>query len=223
MTTRAGQPINFTYDDRSRLRSRASPSETATFLYHLGGRMTHAQNSAATLDFGYDARDQLKTETTNIPGLATQIVQHDYGPAGNRTRLTYPDGVYVDVGLSVTVGHDDNGWFATAKGPIGLGGGVSVDPFGTCPVQPEDFHQPVPPDTSFGMAGFYAEAGVSVGPVGGGVEGVDAVGIASTEDGGVQAAEISKVDGGMSLSGERGFGVSAEVSGGVTVTIGGVK
>jgi RHS repeat-associated protein len=95
-TTRAAQPINFTYDDRSRLRSRASPSETATFLYDLGGRMTHAQNSAATLDFGYDARDQLKTETTNIPGLATQIVQHDYDPAGNRTRLTYPDGVYVD-------------------------------------------------------------------------------------------------------------------------------
>jgi hypothetical protein len=33
---------------------------------------------------------------TNLPGLPTQIVQHDYDPAGNRTRLTYPDGVYVD-------------------------------------------------------------------------------------------------------------------------------
>jgi len=37
-------------------------------------------------DFGYDARDQLVTETTNLPGLPTQIVQHDYDLAGNRTR-----------------------------------------------------------------------------------------------------------------------------------------
>ena len=94
-TTRAGQQINFTYDDRNRLRSRASPTETATFTYKLAGQMSHAQNSAATLDFGYDERDELTSETTNLPGLATQIVGHEYDAAGNRTKLTYPDGAYV--------------------------------------------------------------------------------------------------------------------------------
>jgi RHS repeat-associated protein len=94
-TTRAGQPINFTYDDRNRLRTRASPTETATFAYFLGGQMSHAQNSAATLDFGYDARDDLTSETTNIAGLPTQIVSHQYDLVGNRTQLTYPDGAYV--------------------------------------------------------------------------------------------------------------------------------
>src|SRR5262249_2324600 len=92
----AGQQITFGYDNRDRLRSRASPTETATFLYDLASRMTHAQNSADTEDFGYDLRDDLITETTNIPGLPTQIVQHQYDLAGNRTRLPYPDGASID-------------------------------------------------------------------------------------------------------------------------------
>jgi len=95
-TTRAGQHIDFGYDDRNRLRSRTSPTETATFAYDLGGRMTNAANSGATLVFAYDERDQLTSESTTIPGLSTQVVAHQYDAAGNRTRLTYPDGAYVD-------------------------------------------------------------------------------------------------------------------------------
>jgi len=55
--------------------------------------MSHAQNSAAAVDFGYDERDQITSETTNIPGLTTQIVGHEYDLVGNLTKLTYPDGL----------------------------------------------------------------------------------------------------------------------------------
>src|SRR5262249_797514 len=43
----------------------------------------------------YDERDELTSETTNLPWLPTQIVGHEYDAAGNRTKLTYPDGAYV--------------------------------------------------------------------------------------------------------------------------------
>jgi len=51
---------------------------------------------ASTLDFGYDERDELTTETTNIPGLATQNRRPRIRPCGQpHQACSYPDGAYV--------------------------------------------------------------------------------------------------------------------------------
>ncbi len=97
-TTRSAATFTYGYDDLNRLRSRSTPEEVATFTYDLGGRMTTAANPAASLVFGYNARNQLTSEITTIAGLSARTVLHAYDGVGNRTQMTHPDAGYITYG-----------------------------------------------------------------------------------------------------------------------------
>ena len=97
-TTRAGQIRTGTFDVRNReiqtTWSDITPSITRTF--DTAGRLLTLVNSASAISFGYDAANQLASETTTLPGQPARTVGYTYDTDGNRTTITTPAGSVIN-------------------------------------------------------------------------------------------------------------------------------
>ena len=96
---RDANSIAFTYDALNRVTAKdLSGSEPdVAYAYDLIGRMTSAATSSQTYSFTYDA---LARNLTQVGPNGTLTSAWDI--AGRRTRLTHPDGFYVDQDYLVT-------------------------------------------------------------------------------------------------------------------------
>lgn len=99
---RNGQAITYGYDALDRLTSKTLPTGSGnanpTFTYDLVGNMLTASNAntvySTDLSYAWDALGRKISETSAYmsAGSITKTMQYDL--AGNRTRFTWPDGVY---------------------------------------------------------------------------------------------------------------------------------
>nr|MDP8994620.1 RHS repeat protein [Pseudomonadota bacterium] len=100
---RDGQTVQQSFDALGRLTLIDLPNSSynehdRAFGYDLLGRMTRAETLGHTLlTFGYDALGRMTSEF-NVHGTKTSA----YDLAGRRTRLTHPDGFFVDYDYNVT-------------------------------------------------------------------------------------------------------------------------
>lgn len=95
---RTGVTMNCTFDSRNRDTfcdwSDATPDVTRT--YDAVGRLTSITNGNVPLAYTYDSANQLLSETYTFGGvLGNKIVTYTYDVDGNRSTLTYPDGLVV--------------------------------------------------------------------------------------------------------------------------------
>jgi RHS repeat-associated protein len=96
---RDGNSIGFTFDALNRMTAKDLPGSEpdVTSVYDLLGRMTSAATSAQTLSFTYDALGRNLTEA-GPHGTVTST----WDLASRRSRITHPDGFYVDQDHLVT-------------------------------------------------------------------------------------------------------------------------
>ena len=108
-TTRAGDEIVATYDASSRPLTSTAPvtvgSETnltTTTTYNLAGEPVsvtapdqHAPTTNWALSYTYDFAGRILTETQTSPEGTARTVTYGYDAAGNRNRITWPDGFFV--------------------------------------------------------------------------------------------------------------------------------
>jgi RHS repeat-associated protein len=110
---RDGRTLTFTYDNRNQMTSKlvpdgcapiqvgACPAASATrdvfYSYDVAGRQLTAKFDSVTGADGvtnaYDAFGQLVSSAISMAGFSKTLTSQ-YDAAGNRTRLTHPDGVY---------------------------------------------------------------------------------------------------------------------------------
>lgn len=113
--------IYYTYDALNRLISKDAPGtiEDVTYSYDNRGLMLSAMFSGTGqgITNSFDALGRLTAETTNMG--ASRTFSYQYDAAGNRTRLTHPDGTYF------TYDHDTIG-NVTAIRENGAASGVGV-------------------------------------------------------------------------------------------------
>ncbi|HZF27542.1 MAG TPA: RHS repeat-associated core domain-containing protein [Gammaproteobacteria bacterium] len=90
---RDGQIVSFTYDNIGRLWTKDLPGSEldVAYAYDNLGDPTAATQSGHSVSFGYDGLGRLHTQT-GPQGTLTS----DYDAGGRRTRLTWPDGFYVN-------------------------------------------------------------------------------------------------------------------------------
>ncbi len=90
-TNRKGELITYTYDNLDRVILKTYPdSTTVTYSYDSLSRIVSTVNNYSTITSTYDALNRVVQ--VNQDG---KPVSYEYDPAGNRTRLTYPDGSYI--------------------------------------------------------------------------------------------------------------------------------
>jgi RHS repeat-associated protein len=91
---RSGQSITLAYDNLNRLTARSYPTtaDNVAYTYDLLGRRLAATGATAAdnVAYAWDNAGRLSSTTANGRTLSYQVDE-----AGNRTRLTWPDGVYV--------------------------------------------------------------------------------------------------------------------------------
>jgi RHS repeat-associated protein len=91
-TNRRGQPITYAYDALNRRQTKTTPDYgTATFTYDRVGRLLTVTDLNGMLSHGYDDLGRLAQATDTF----NKVVLYEYDLAGNRTRLTYPDGTWL--------------------------------------------------------------------------------------------------------------------------------
>jgi RHS repeat-associated protein len=120
---RDGNVIRYAFDALNRNTIRDIPGGTAADVYYsydLRGLQTFARfgsASGAGLTNNYDGFGQLGSSSNNLGGAALTLY-YQYDADGNRTRLTYPDGVYIGYGYD---GRDRMGtasWTTTGTTPF---------------------------------------------------------------------------------------------------------
>jgi YD repeat-containing protein len=96
---RDANTIGFTYDALNRVTAKDLPGSEpdVSYAYDLLGRTTSAATSSQAYSFTYDA---LGRNLTQVGPNETLTSSRD--TAGRRTRLTHPDGFYVDQDYFVT-------------------------------------------------------------------------------------------------------------------------
>lgn len=100
---RDGNVIRYAFDALNRNTIKDIPGGTAADVYYgydLRGLQTFARfgsTSGAGLTNNYDGFGQLGSSSNNLGGAALTLY-YQYDADGNRTRLTYPDGVYIGYG-----------------------------------------------------------------------------------------------------------------------------
>ncbi len=100
---RGGVTITSTYDALDRLIRRLVPAfgaqgadVTTATAYDRAGRETAVSDTLGnTIVSTYDTAGRLSATTRTTPALAARTVSYQYDAASNRTRLTWPDGYYV--------------------------------------------------------------------------------------------------------------------------------
>jgi RHS repeat-associated protein len=100
---RSGATINFAYDNLSRLTSKTSAAlPEVDYTYDLLDRGVTAKfTSGQGITNTYDALSDMTSSSSNMGGTA-ETMSYAYDTAGNRTRLTYPDGYYLNYDRLVT-------------------------------------------------------------------------------------------------------------------------
>jgi RHS repeat-associated protein len=98
-TNRAGETASFSYDALGRRTGvdRPGSEPDLAFGYDLLGRTISAAQAGNALTFGYDALGRQVTQTG-----AHGTISSAYDAAGRRTRITHPDGYFVDQEYLVT-------------------------------------------------------------------------------------------------------------------------
>jgi RHS repeat-associated protein len=96
---RAGETASFSHDalGRTILKDLPGTEPDVTYSYDLLGRLTGASQTGSSLAFTFDALGRQLTETRGGYTYAS-----GWDLAGRRTRLTHPDGFYVDQDYLVT-------------------------------------------------------------------------------------------------------------------------
>jgi RHS repeat-associated protein len=96
---RANQTLGFTFDALGRLTLKDLPGSEpdVAYAYDLLGRMTSAATSAQTLSFAWDALGRNLSQTDG-----SRTYSSTYDLAGRRTRITHPDGFFVQQDYLVT-------------------------------------------------------------------------------------------------------------------------
>jgi RHS repeat-associated protein len=75
------------------------PANTITTVYDLQNRVTNVSDTYGnTLAMAYDNLGRKTSQTDTSPTLSAKTVSYQYDAAGNRTRLTWPDGYYAAYG-----------------------------------------------------------------------------------------------------------------------------
>ncbi len=100
---RGGVTVTSTYDALDRLIRRLVPAfgaqgadVTTATAYDRAGRETAVSDTLGnTIASTYDTAGRLSATTRTTPALAARTVSYQYDAASNRTRLTWPDGYYV--------------------------------------------------------------------------------------------------------------------------------
>ena len=91
---RSGTTITLAYDNLNRLTSRTYPTtaDNVSFSYDLLGRRLTATGAATAnnVSYAYDNVGRMSSTVAN-----GRTVGYQYDPAGNRTRMTWPDAFYV--------------------------------------------------------------------------------------------------------------------------------
>jgi RHS repeat-associated protein len=96
-TNRAGNVCTYVYDSRNRnigfsWNDGITPAVAKT--YDAASRLLTSNNNASSLSFTYDAANQLLSETqTIVSGPGAKTVAYTYDMDGNRSMMTYPNGV----------------------------------------------------------------------------------------------------------------------------------
>jgi RHS repeat-associated protein len=113
--TRRGETLTMTYDNLNRMTVKDVPTRSGLatthtrdvyFGYDLFGGMTYARfdsTSGEGIANAFDALGQLTSSTSNMDGVS-RTLSYLYDVAGNRTRLTHPDGNYVELVLHASSG-----------------------------------------------------------------------------------------------------------------------
>ncbi|MEJ1969110.1 MAG: RHS repeat-associated core domain-containing protein [Rhizomicrobium sp.] len=105
---RGGGTVTSVFDALNRMTGRTVPAYggqaaavTTTTAYDLAGRETAVSDTLGNvIASAYDAAGRLSSTTQTIPGLSgTKTVSYQYDASSNRTRLTWPDGYYVQYGF----------------------------------------------------------------------------------------------------------------------------
>jgi RHS repeat-associated protein len=148
---RDGQYLTWVYDALNRVTYKNLPGTATDVLptYDNLGRVVSARfaNNSQTITNSYDALSRLITTSSDVGGTARTLT-NAYDLAGQRTRLTWPDGFYVDydylltgdlskirengattgAGVLATFGYDDLGNRASLTRGNGTSTGYGYDP-----------------------------------------------------------------------------------------------
>ncbi|ABI75640.1 YD repeat/RHS repeat protein [Hyphomonas neptunium ATCC 15444] len=103
---RDGQNVSYGYDLQSRLLQIDAPGVVAdiTHTYDNLSRLASASSNGQVLTYSWDALGRLQSEQSEFG-----TVSYQYDPAGRRTRLTWPDQVFV------TYAYDNRGALKTIR------------------------------------------------------------------------------------------------------------
>ncbi|EXI66571.1 MAG: Cell wall-associated polypeptide CWBP200 [Candidatus Accumulibacter adjunctus] len=88
----ASGSTTYSYDNRDRLLSKATPQGTLSYSYDAAGNLTRIQSNhagGAAMDYAYDARNRLAS-VTDAEG---RVTTYSYDAVGNLAGFLYPNGV----------------------------------------------------------------------------------------------------------------------------------
>ncbi len=93
---RSGDTLEYDYDALNRViekRLPSAPNDNISYTYDLLSRLTTQilTNTARDISYLYDQANRISAVTQG-----TRTVNYQYDPSGNRTRMTWPDGFFVD-------------------------------------------------------------------------------------------------------------------------------
>jgi len=120
---RDGNVIRYSYDTLNRNTVKDIPGGAAAdvyFGYDLRGLQTFARFGSAAgagLANNYDGFGQLASSSNNLGGSALTL-SYQYDVDGNRTRLTYPDGVYIGYSFDGLDRMSAASWVTTGTQPF---------------------------------------------------------------------------------------------------------
>jgi RHS repeat-associated protein len=94
---RAGEVVTFTYDSLNRVQTKTHASfPTVTYGFDLRSRQTSVnQTGGLATSYVYDRANRPQSTTVSSAATGTRMISYLFDPAGNRERVTWPDGFYV--------------------------------------------------------------------------------------------------------------------------------
>ena len=129
LVKRDGSVIRYSYDALNRMTVKDIPARAdlasdqtrdVFYGYDLRGLQTFARFDSATgegVSSTYDKAGRLTSSTLAMNGTSRQL-QYDYDAASNRTKLTYPDSVYVQLGYDNMSRMNLAHWWSPAGGQL---------------------------------------------------------------------------------------------------------
>jgi RHS repeat-associated protein len=93
----------YSYDNRNRLTSKATPQGTLTYSYDPAGNLLTVRSSNAngvSVDYSYDTLSRLSTVTDNRLPAGSNTTTYSYDDVGNLAGYLYPNGVQTSYSYS---------------------------------------------------------------------------------------------------------------------------